>query len=129
MAELARAITIALEQLAVEDDPGADPATHLDHDQVVGPRAAEEGQLGEGGSVTVVGDHDRHAVALLEQRPEAELRPVQVDRPADGPGARVDDAGRADADPEEGGPVIGAQGIEELDDELDGGIAVPSFEG
>ena len=41
MAELACAVTIALEQLAIEDDPGADPATHLDHDQVVRPRAAE----------------------------------------------------------------------------------------
>ena len=129
VAELACAIAIALEQLAIEDDPGADPATHLDHDQVVGPRAAKEGQLGEGGSVTVVGDHDRHAVALLEQRPEAELSPVQVDRPADGPRARVDDAGRADADAEEGRPVIGAQGVDKLEDELDGGIAVPSFEG
>src|SRR5205823_1839091 len=64
VAELACAVPIALEQLAVEDDPGADPATHFDHDQVVGPGTAEEGQLGEGGSVTVVGDHDRHAVAL-----------------------------------------------------------------
>ena len=79
--------------------------------------------------MTVVGDHDRHAVALLEQRPEAELGPVQVDRPADGPRARVDDAGRADADAEEGRPVIGAQGVDKLEDELDGGIAVPSFEG
>ena len=129
VAELACAVAIALEQLAIEDDPGADPATHPDHDQVVGPRAAKEGQLGEGGRVTVVGDDDRHAVALLEQRPEAELGPVQVDRPADGSRARVDDAGRADADTEEGGPVIGAQGVDELEDELDGGVAVPSFEG
>ncbi len=129
MAELACAIAIALEQLAIEDDPGADPATHLDHDQVVGPRAAKEGQLGEGGSVTVVGDDDRHAVALLEQRPEGELSPVQVDRPADGPRARVDDAGRADADAEEGRPVIGAQGVDKWTDEFDGGIAVPSLEG
>ena len=79
--------------------------------------------------MAVVGDDDRHAVALLEQRPEAEVGPVQVDRPADGPRARVDDARRADADAEEGGPVIGAQGVDELEDELDGGIAVASFEG
>ena len=79
--------------------------------------------------MAVVGDHDRHAVALLEQRPEAEVGPVEVHRPADGPRARVDDAGRADADPEEGGPVIGAQGVDKLEDELDGGFAVPSFEG
>ena len=129
VAELAGAVAIALEQLAIEDDPGADPATHLDHDQVVGPGAAEEGQLGEGGSMTVVGDDDRHAVAPLEQRPEAELGPVQVDRPADGAGARVDDAGRADADAEKRRRVIGAQRVDELEDELDGGIAVPGFEG
>ena len=129
VAELARAIAVALEQLAIEDDPGADAATHPDHDQVVRPRAAKEGQLGEGGGVTVVGDHDRHAVALLEQRPEAELGPVQVDRPADGPRARVDDAGRADADPEEGRPVIGAQGVDKLEDELDGGVAVSVLRG
>ena len=63
------------------------------------------------------------------ERPEAEVGPVQVDRPADGPRARVDDAGRADADAEEGGPVIGAQGVDKLEDELDGGVAVASFEG
>ena len=129
MAELAGAIAIALEQLAIQDDPGADSATHLDHDQVVGPRAAKEGQLGEGSGVTVVGDDDRHAVALLEQPPEGDVGPVQVDRPADGPGARVDDAGRADADAEERRPVIGAQGVDKLEDELDGRIAVASVEG
>ena len=129
VAELAGAIAIALEQLAIEDDPGADAATHLDHDQVVGPRAAKEGQLGEGSGVAVVGDDDRHAVALLEQPPEGEVGPVQVDRPADGPRARVDDAGRADADAEERRPVIGAQGVDKLEDELDGRIAVASVEG
>ena len=128
MAELAGTVSVALEQLAIEDDPGADAATHPDDDQVVGPRAAKERQLGEGGSLTVVGDDDRHAVPLLEERPEAEVRPVQVDRPADGAGARVDDTRRADADPEEGGPVIGAQGVNKLVNEFDGGIAVPSFE-
>ena len=75
VAELARAVAVALEQLAVEDDPGADPATHLDHDQVVGPGAAKERQLGERGRVTVVGDHDRHAVALLEQAARGGARP------------------------------------------------------
>ena len=44
------------------------------------------------------------------------------------PRAGVDDARRADADAEEGGPVIGAQGVEKFDDELDGGVAVPPFE-
>ena len=128
MAELARTIAIALEELAIEDDPGTDAATHPDDDQVVRPRPAKEGQLGQGGGVTVVGDHDRHAVALLELRPEAEVRPVQ-DRPADGPRARIDDAWRADADPEEARPVIGAQGVDKLEDELDGGFAIAPIEG
>ena len=128
MAELTRTVAIALEELAVEDDPGTDSATHPDHDQVVRPRAAKEGQLGQRGSVTVVRDHDRHAVALLELRPEAEVGPVQ-DRPADGPRAGIDDAWRADADTEEAGPVIGAQGVDKLEDELDGGVAVATLEG
>ena len=127
MADLARAVAIALEQLAIEDDPGADAATHPDHDQVVRPRPAKEGQLREGGSVTVVGHHDRHAVTLLELWPEAEVGPVQ-DGPADGPRARVDDAGRTDADPEEGRPVIGAQGIDKFEDELQSCLAITPIE-
>ena len=97
--------------------------------RLFGPRPAIEGQLGERGRVAVVGDHDRHAVALLDERPEAEVGPVEVHRPADGARAGVDDAGRADADPEERGPVIGAQGVDEFEDELDGGIAVAPLEG
>ena len=108
--------------------PAPTPRPTLITIRLFGPRAAKEGQLGEGGSVTVVGDDDRHAVALLELRPEAELSPVQ-DGPADGPRARIDDAGRADADPEEVGPVIGAQGVDKLEDELERCVAIPPVEG
>ena len=129
MAELAGAVTIALEQLAVEDDPGPDPATDPDHDQVGGSRATVEGQLGQGGSVTVVGHDDRHAVALLEERPEREVGPVEVDRPADDPRARVDDPRRADADAQEGRRIVGAQGVDKPEHELDRGVAVAPLEG
>ena len=71
----------------------------------------------------------RHAVAALDERPEAQVGPVEVHRPADGARAGVDDARRADADAEERRPVIGAQGVDELEDELDGGLAVAPFEG
>ena len=129
VAELARAVPIALEQLAVEDDPRAETATDPDHHQVGGPGAAEERQLGQGGGVAVVGDDHRHAVALLEQRAQAEVGPVEVHRPADDARARVDDPGRADADAEERSVVIGAEGVDQLADELDRGVAVAALEG
>ena len=128
MAELAGAVPVALEQLAVEDDPGAHAAAHADDDQVGGPGPAEERELGERGRMAVVGDHDRDAEPLLEQRSEAQLGPVQVHGPADGPRAGVDDTGCADADAEPRGLLTGTEGVHELHDELDGGVAVGTLE-
>ena len=129
MAELAGAISVALEQLTVDDDPGADAAPDLDDDQVVRPWPPIERQLGQRGRVAVVGDHHGHAVAALDERPQRKVGPFEVDRPADGPRAGVDHARGADADAEERGRVIGSQGVDEPEDELDGGLAVESFEG
>ena len=129
MAELAGAISVALEQLTVDDDPGADAAPDLDDDQVVRPWPPIERQLGQRGRVAVVGDHDGHTVAARHERPQRKVGPFEVDRPADGPRAGVDHARGADADAEERGRVIGSQGVDEPEDELDGGLAVSSFEG
>jgi hypothetical protein len=59
--ELAGAEPIALEQLAVEDDPGPDATPDPDDDEVVRPRPAIEGELRERGGVAVVRHDDRHA--------------------------------------------------------------------
>ena len=109
--------------------PAPMPRPTLIDDQVVRPWPSMEGQLGERSHVAVVGDHHRHAVAALDERPEADVGPVEVHRPADRARAGVDDAWRADADAEEGGPGIGAQGVDKFEDELDGGFAIATFEG
>src|SRR5262249_31201152 len=98
-------------------------------DQVVRAWPAMEGQLRERGGVAVVGDDHRHAVAALEERPQAELGPVEVHRPADRAGPGVDDARRSEAHAEEGAPVSGAPGGDEVVDEVDRRFAVAPLEG
>src|SRR3954451_4129192 len=127
MPELARAIAIALEELAIQDDPGADAAADPDHDEVVRAWAAKEGELGQGGGMTVVRGDDPRPGALFELRPEAKLRPVQ-DRPADGARAGIDHTRRTDTDPEEWRAVVVAQRIHEAKDELDSCVTVASVE-
>jgi hypothetical protein len=126
--ELAGPEAIALEQLAVDDDPRADAAADADDDKIVRPRPAMERQLRERGRVAVVRDDHRHVIATLDERPESEVGPVQVHRPSDGARPGVDDARRADADPEEWRPGIGVQGVDKLEDEVDGGFAVAALE-
>ena len=83
MADLAGAVAVATEQLAVEDEAGADAAADLDRDEVVGPLVATEQERREGRGTAVVGDDRREAVVGGEDRAEREVGPGEVDRPAD----------------------------------------------
>ena len=65
-------------------------------------RAAREQLDRERRGAAVVRDLDRDAVARSQDLAEGQVLPVEVDRPADRAGRRVDDARRPDADPEEG---------------------------
>ena len=59
VADLAGAVAVAPEQLAVEDEAGADATPDLDRDEVRGPVVALEQERCEGGRAAVVGDDRR----------------------------------------------------------------------
>ena len=65
VADLAGAVAVAAEQLAVEDEAGADAAPDLDRDEVARPLVATEQVGREGRGAAVVGDDRREAVAVL----------------------------------------------------------------
>ena len=75
VADLAGAVAVAAEQLAVEDEAGADAAPDLDRDEVVGPLVAVEQERREGRRTAVVGDDRREAVAVGEERAERQVGP------------------------------------------------------
>src|SRR5207245_9711124 len=99
VADLAGAIPVALKQLTVEDDAGADPVADVDDDHAAGVRPTAEGELGERRGLAVVGNVDGKLVTLCKESTEGQVLPVEIDRPADRAGGRVDDARRPDANP------------------------------
>src|SRR5450432_1184560 len=66
MANLTGAEAVALEQPPAEDEPGADPFTDLDDDEVREPRPAED-LFGKGDRLAVVRDVDRQAGPSLKE--------------------------------------------------------------
>src|SRR5690606_27826047 len=105
---------------AAEDEPRTDTAADADeHDVAV--RLAEA-VLGERGGVGVVGDEHGQPGGGLEDLLQGELGPAEVGGGEHGAG-EVDDAGRADADAEDG--LLG--GRDEFGDEVqhDGGDLGP----
>ena len=102
VADLAGAEAVAVEELAIEDDAGADPSADLDRDEVRSARAGRarvaEQLDGERRGAAVVGQLGGDAVPLPHEVAERQVLPVEVDGPADGAGRGVDDARRADAD-------------------------------
>ena len=127
VADLAGPEAVATEQLAVEHQPGADPVPDLDRDQVVRPLVALEQERGEGGGPAVVGDDRRQAVVVGEALAERQVRPGQVDRPADRAVA-VDDARRADADPQDRAVRAGEELVDQVVDDGHRGVAVRAVE-
>ena len=89
----------------------------------VGAPAMEELDR-EGRGAAVVGDLDRDVVALVQELAQGQVLPVEVDGPADGAGARIDDAGRPDADAEERRPAARGQLVDDLVDDRQGLLAV-----
>src|SRR6478609_8190073 len=79
--------------------------------------------------MAVVGHDHGHAVARLDERTEAQVCPVEIHRRAHSAGATVDDARRTDPDTEEWRSIIGAERIDKVEEELEGGFAVTPFEG
>ena len=67
VADLARAVAVAAEEVAVEDEAGADAAPDLDRDEVGRPVLALEEERGQGRGAGVVGDDGRVAVALVQE--------------------------------------------------------------
>ena len=75
VADLAGAVAVAAEQLAVEDEAGADAAPDLDRDEVGRPVLAVEEERGERRRAAVVGDDGREAVAVVQEVAERQVRP------------------------------------------------------
>jgi hypothetical protein len=124
VADLAGARAVALEERTAQDQAGADAATHPDRDEVRDPVAAGVRVLGQGGGLGVVRDVDRDVIALLDDHPEREVAPVEVDRTTDRAGPAVDQSRRADPDPEERGGDALEELVEEGEHELDRLVAV-----
>ena len=127
MADLAGTVAVAAEQLAVEDEAGADAAPDLDRDQVVGPLVATEQEGREGRGTAVVGDDRGELVVGGEERAERQVGPGQVDRPADR-AAFVDDARGADPDAEDRLVRAGQDLVDEVVDQGDRRVAVLAVE-
>ena len=100
VAELAGHAVGAVEQPAVRDDRATDAGRHREVDEVVLAAAGAEGRLAERGDVRVAVEERRQAESCLDvvgERHVTEVR-TEVRRLDDRAGARVDRAGRGDAD-------------------------------
>ena len=99
--DLPGAEAVAVEDLALDDDPGTDAQADLHRHEAGGAPAPLEQVLGERRGARVVGDARRQPGALGQDPGEREVLPVEVDRPADRAGGGVHEARRADADAED----------------------------
>ena len=127
VADLARAVAVASEQLAIEDEAGTDAAPDLDRDEVGGTVIAFEQERGQGRGPAVVGDDRREVIAVGQDAAERQVGPLEVDGPADRPVGR-DDARRPDSDAQDRLVGRGEEPFDELMDDGDGGVAIRALE-
>ena len=101
MTDLARAAVVAIDEAAADDDPSADAVGDVDDEHRALTGSTVEGPFGDRGRLRVVHHADRESDPPIQSFLQCEVPPVEPDRPAHDPAARVDDASGADADPEE----------------------------
>ena len=116
MTDLTGREPVAGEELAIDEQAGADALADLDEQEVLAGGVAV-GELGQGGHVGVVGHVHGQAQGALEVTGQGHVVPAEVGRLGDHT-VGVDHAGAADADAQDG--AVG--GGDELACQLDGEV-------
>ncbi len=107
VADFAGAIGGTVMELAVQDDPAADPGPdgHADHVRAAACRA--DPGFAEDGTIGIVVERRHQAEALGQLGPQRHVHPAEIRREQDHPGARVERPRGTDADAEDLGPGHG----------------------
>jgi hypothetical protein len=87
---------VSEDELAVGDDPAADPRAEREQHEIFRPAPGTEGVLGEGRALRVVCDVHGTRERRFQARAECDVGPVEVRRITDRTGRVVDVARRAD---------------------------------